>query len=176
MRLSEFLKRHILSILFAAAAIYIMCVIFSFSAQNGAASSSASKGVSRTISEIIVRGFSSLSESQKEAKIESLVPIVRKTAHFLVYCAFAFFSLLSPLTFFREKGAAVPIQKVLVCVALFCLCYAASDELHQLFVDGRDGNLLDVLLDFCGALCGMAAAYLSFSVFCKIKDKTTAKQ
>ena len=175
-QISAFLKRHILSILFAAAAIYIMCLIFSFSAQNGATSSSVSKGVSRTISEIIVKEFSSLPETQKEARVETLVPIVRKTAHFLVYCALAFFSLLSPLTFLIEKGASVPLKKVLVCVALFCLCYAASDEVHQLFVDGRDGNFLDVLLDFLGSLCGMVAAYLSFSLFCKIKDKTTVKQ
>ncbi len=176
MQAATFLRRHILSILFAAAAIYIMCLIFSFSAQNGTASSSVSKGVSRTISEIIVKEFSSLSETEKEVQVESLVPIVRKTAHFLVYCALAFFSLLSPLAFLRENKTCVPIIKVLGLVALFCLCYAASDELHQLFVDGRDGNFLDVLLDFCGALCGMAAAYLLFSVFCKIKDKTTAKQ
>ena len=172
----SFIKRHPLSILFAAFAIYIMCLIFSFSAQNGTASSTASKGVSRTISEVIVKEFSSLSETEKEVQVESLVPIVRKTAHFLIYCALAFFSLLSPLSFFRENRARVPIIKILASVAVFCLCYAASDELHQMFVDGRDGNLLDVLLDFSGALCGMAAAYLSFCTFCKIKDKSTLKQ
>ncbi len=176
MRVISFVKRHPLTILFAAAAIYIMCVIFSFSAQNGTASSSASKGVSRTISEIIVKEFSSLSETQKEVQIESLVPIVRKTAHFLIYSALAFFALLSPLTFFRENKSRAPMLKILVSVALFCLAYAASDELHQLFVDGRDGNILDVLLDFCGALCGLAVSYLAFRTFCKIRDKSTVKR
>lgn len=175
MQVISFIKRHILSILFAAAAIYIMCLIFSFSAQNGTASSSASKGISHTISEIIVKDFSSLTETEKEAQVESLVPLVRKTAHFLIYCALAFFSLLSPLTFFRENKSRVPRLKVLISVALFCLCYAASDELHQMFVDGRDGNVLDVLLDFCGALCGLAVSYLSYLVFCKSEDKSTVK-
>jgi VanZ family protein len=32
--------------------------------------------------------------------------------------------------------------------------YAASDEFHQLFVDGRAGMLSDVLLDTCGVAVG----------------------
>jgi VanZ family protein len=31
-----------------------------------------------------------------------------------------------------------------------------SDELHQLAVAGRSGEVRDVLIDFCGALLGIA--------------------
>jgi VanZ family protein len=38
------------------------------------------------------------------------------------------------------------------------VAYAASDEVHQLFVRGRHGSPVDVAIDALGALIGMAAA------------------
>ena len=46
--------------------------------------------------------------------------------------------------------------KVKVFTALvICTVYAATDELHQLFVDGRGFQRSDIFLDFCGALLGV---------------------
>ena len=164
----KFIKRHFLSIIFASVAIYIMILIFSFSAQTGEISSGVSASVSRTIAKMIVGGFSELSEAEKLIKIEALVPIVRKTAHFLVYSALGFFSLLSVKTFFSEGGRYFPKKSGLLGVCAFCFLYAASDEIHQLFVAERSGSPLDVLLDFAGALVGIATAFLVFSIFVKI--------
>ena len=33
--------------------------------------------------------------------------------------------------------------------------FAALDEFHQLFVEGRAGSLKDVLIDSCGSLTGI---------------------
>jgi VanZ family protein len=38
------------------------------------------------------------------------------------------------------------------------VAYAASDEVHQLFVRGRHGSPIDVGIDAVGALIGVAAA------------------
>jgi len=38
----------------------------------------------------------------------------------------------------------------------FGIAYAASDELHQLFVPGRRGSVLDVLIDAVGVALGVA--------------------
>nr|MCR4673483.1 VanZ family protein [Lachnospiraceae bacterium] len=38
---------------------------------------------------------------------------------------------------------------------LLCAIYAASDELHQTFVQGRSGQVSDVCLDSIGALVGV---------------------
>lgn len=169
----RFIKKHLLSIIFASVVIYIMILIFSFSAQTGEVSSGVSASVSRTIARLIVGGFSELSEAEKLAKIEALVPIVRKTAHFLIYCALGFFSFLSARTFFKESRRGFPTKRGLIGISAFCFLYAASDEIHQLFVSERSGNVLDVLLDFCGALVGIGAAFLVFSLFVKIFVKTT---
>ena len=44
--------------------------------------------------------------------------------------------------------------------AAFCLLYAASDELRQLFAD-RGARVGDVILDFCGAVFGIAFLHLT---------------
>jgi VanZ family protein len=38
--------------------------------------------------------------------------------------------------------------------------YAVSDEVHQLFVDGRAGRVLDVLIDFAGSSLGIIISYI----------------
>jgi VanZ family protein len=38
--------------------------------------------------------------------------------------------------------------------ALFSILYAVSDEVHQLYVPGRNGSALDVGIDACGVLAG----------------------
>ena len=38
--------------------------------------------------------------------------------------------------------------------------YAASDEFHQLFVEGRAGRVSDVLIDSAGALAGVGICTL----------------
>ena len=35
---------------------------------------------------------------------------------------------------------------------LFCVLYASFDEFHQLFVDGRCGQLSDVIIDSSGSI------------------------
>lgn len=167
----KFIKKHLLSIIFACIAIYIMILIFSFSAQTGEVSSGVSASVSRTIAKMIVSGFSSLSEAEKLTKIEALVPIVRKTAHFFIYCALGFFSLLSAKTFFIESGRGFPKKRGFLSASAFCFFYAASDEIHQLFVAERSGSPLDVLLDLAGSLVGIGVAFLVFSLFVKIFTK-----
>ena len=163
----KFIKKHLLSIIFACVTIYIMILIFSFSAQTGKVSSGVSKGVSRAIASLIVSGFDELSEVEKLLKIDELVPIVRKVAHFLVYCALGFFSFVTTRRFFSENAREFPKKKALLGVCSFCLLYAASDEIHQLFVKERSGSPLDVLLDFCGALVGISIGILVCAIFVK---------
>lgn len=56
-----------------------------------------------------------------------------------------------------------------------CLLYAASDEIHQLFVPGRSGEVRDVMIDFSGAALGIALSTLVFLLICRIKKKRTEK-
>ena len=72
---------------------------------------------------------------------------IRKLAHFL---EFACLGLLWCKTFasFRVSNRASTGY-----ILLLCLLTAVTDEYIQLFSLGREGKVMDVLLDFSGAAC-----------------------
>lgn len=80
--------------------------------------------------------------------------LVRKTAHFTEYAVLGILATnaLDPgHTRERIRVAAICLLLVLV---------PSIDETIQLFIDGRSGQVADVLLDCCGAATGAALAYL----------------
>lgn len=169
-KLWKFLCEHRISALFAVLTIAVMCVIFAFSAQGGTESSEVSSGVSRFIAELIVSNFDELSEFEREAKIEELVPIIRKLAHFSVFAALGFFSNLCLHSFAKERGKNSRFVTN-VYAGAFCIFYAMTDEFHQLFIPGRNGNFIDVLIDFSGSIVGIVAALLAFLLFIRLFTK-----
>ena len=73
--------------------------------------------------------------------------VVRKCGHVLEYAILGIlvFKLVSRLGF----------RKRLVVSTAVCMLYAASDEIHQIFVPGRGPGVLDVLLDTAAAAAGI---------------------
>ena len=56
-------------------------------------------------------------------------------------------------------------KKILISL-LIGIIYAISDEIHQMFSDGRTTTILDVFIDSCGVLFGIGI----FMIFCKIAN------
>ena len=75
--------------------------------------------------------------------------LVRKAAHFSEYAILGmlFYQFLSTYRGMTEKEMLL----VIGCVFL----YACSDEIHQLFMDGRAGQFRDVLIDTSGGATGI---------------------
>ena len=44
--------------------------------------------------------------------------------------------------------------------ALFCLLYAISDEIHQIFIPGRSCQIRDIIIDLLGAIFGIIILHL----------------
>ena len=76
--------------------------------------------------------------------------IIRKTAHFTEYLVLGLFASQA----FDRTGAAS--RASLVATAVFCAFIPSIDETIQLFVADRSGQVIDVLLDCCGAATGIA--------------------
>lgn len=131
-----------------------MTVIFLFSSQNGTHSGNISGGVTETLAKIFIDGFEELSLEKQKEIVEGMHFYVRKAAHFSIYAVLGFFSFLNADIYLKKK-----LSKLLASLS-FCLIYAASDEMHQLFTDGRCGSPTDVLIDFSGSAAGNAAALL----------------
>ena len=124
-----------------------MVLIFNFSSQPADDSMDLSDGL---LNKILVF----LKISLPEDVVIFMRVFIRKVAHFAVY------SLLGFLIYLLFKVGYEAKAKAALCGAvLISSLYAVTDEVHQLFVDGRSGSVKDVLLDSTGALCGIIIAW-----------------
>ena len=126
-----------------------MAVIFFMSKQPAAESNNFSHAFTARTMEAIDR---IISIDVDTSTINDMVPHlnywVRKSAHFIIY------SILGILAAFALVKNGYK-HKAFGLSFLFCVLFAASDEIHQLFVPGRGGSLGDLTLDSLGALTGI---------------------
>lgn len=134
--------------IFAVLIVIWMLFIFLMSSQNAEVSSNTSGSTIKVVLSIVPK----FNEQPKEVQVnivESLQFIGRKSAHFIGYMILG---ILSMLLFLQIKY----INKKPQFALLLCAIYAISDEIHQLFVPGRAGQVRDVLIDSSGSLVGIA--------------------
>ena len=93
--------------------------------------------------------------------------IIRKLGHFSEYMALGFCSFCYLSNIFIEKDKMKDIKKTVIFSFLFSIFYASSDEFHQTFVAGRDGNITDVLIDSSGALVGILLSGIIYFLIIK---------
>lgn len=138
-------------------AIIWMGVIFMFSAQvSDESKSSSNKVTSAVVNTVISIKKENISEEKRQKIIEDKTFIVRKSAHFTEYFILGLILILYLQT--KEKLAT----KYIILAIIFCVLYATSDEIHQLFVDGRSCKIMDILIDTCGsslAILGFTSIY-----------------
>ena len=138
-------------------AIIWMGVIFMFSAQvSDESKSSSNKVTSAVVNTVISIKKENISEEKRQKIIEDKTFIVRKTAHFTEYFILGLILILFLQT--KEKLTT----KYIILAIIFCVLYATSDEIHQLFVDGRSCKIMDILIDTCGsslAILGFTSIY-----------------
>jgi VanZ family protein len=72
--------------------------------------------------------------------------ILKKSAH-----AFAY-AILMGLWWWALQPVSLPVNGTLAPALGLTLLYAVSDEWHQTFIPGRNGQLADVLVDSAGAV------------------------
>lgn len=128
------------------ATVAMMALIFFFSSQTASVSSQTSSGITRMIAEFITK---LIKGADVEAVYQMLHTIVRKAAHFALFCLLA---ISVANTIFQLYG--IERLKLLAYSLCFCLLYAITDEVHQIFVPGRAAMIMDILIDIFGSLCG----------------------
>lgn len=121
-----------------------------FSNQKANESTKVSDGViEKTIGNIYKKTPKNATEvKQKEIK-EKYTHIVRKTAHFTIYL------ILGLLVGTLLKQYNLTTKQIIIYSILICMTYAITDEIHQIFVSGRSGEIKDVLIDTCGSTIGI---------------------
>lgn len=154
--------------------------IFNFSAMTSESSNSKSTGLSE---KLIVKVLDATNEAgitdshpdeQKLTKAANLInKPIRKVAHATVYFVLALLLLAIGRFIFGSR------KYLLTCLItlLLCFVFAMTDEYHQTFVDGRTGQMADVLIDTAGACAGILL-FSSYYIVWKIgkRNNTEAEE
>ena len=125
-----------------------MAFIFYMSHQTATISASQSGGFMDMLTKLpIIGGL--LDELMKLSFAEFLI---RKSAHMFLYFVLAILIYMS-----ISKGYS---YKYYIVAFVLSAMYACSDEIHQLFIVGRSGEIRDVLVDSTGALIGLLLIFI----------------
>lgn len=140
------------------------CVlIFCMSNETAVQSSERSTGIVRQFVGVFVKLFGG--DSEDVALIDKLEYYVRKAAHMFLYFVLTclVFSFLSCYCLKKKWRSLWSF--------LFSLFYSSTDEIHQMFVDGRSGSLFDIGVDMAGALIGVGVMFLLFVIIEKCSKR-----
>jgi VanZ family protein len=137
-----------------------LCVIFIFSSEPSA--------VSSTRSGVIVNTIKTINPSV--ADTENITFLVRKAAHITAY-------FILGILMYRvvRMYARIPKKTILFSI-VFVATYAISDELHQLLVNGRSGEVRDVLIDTTAGAFGVFVTSNIISWHLRRTGATTGKK
>ena len=142
--------------------IVVMTTIFIFSMAPAEKSAGTSGGILAVIVDLLEKMTATTFSAEA---LDIMHTLLRKSAHIMEYAilgatvVFAFYPEISDFVFSKSDGASPadcgrsPLF-ITIPLAVSAL-YSASDEIHQLFVPGRSGEVLDVIIDSCGALIGI---------------------
>ena len=126
-----------------------MAVIFVLSSEGHDTSSGRSDAIVHTLQSAGL-GF---------APVDVLTFITRKAAHTVAYL------LLGILAYRAVRQHELPTRCVVLIAIAIVIAYAISDEVHQLFVPGRSGELRDVLIDSTAGAVGVATSCFIYSKY-----------
>ncbi len=134
-----------------------MAVIFALSHQPASQSSELSMNVMGFFAKIFTRFAEAIGHD-----------VFRTIAHALEYCGLGLL-LFNALYHTAQK----PLVTSAFIIGVF---YALTDEIHQLFIDGRAFQFTDILVDAAGGAAGVAAGYVIYKVIIKITEHRRGKK
>lgn len=149
------MNKKLVIILSWSAVFLWMLLIFNLSSQAAAKSNGLSLGVTYWLHKALERVI--------DVDVNTFNHIVRKGAHFSAYLVLGILSCNA----LRISGI-LKWKRFFLALGI-CVLYAASDEIHQLFIAGRSGQPSDVILDSLGAVSGLGIFMLTERRFSKKK-------
>lgn len=135
-----------IKVISCVATVAVMSTIFFFSSQPAEVSSETSSGIAEKVIKFILAVFCN---GNSDLNLDIVHKIVRKLAHFSLYLILALSAGNAVYQLFGIRNI-----RLFLYTLSFCLIYAISDEIHQMFVPGRTAMVMDVGIDFMGAVCG----------------------
>ncbi len=164
------LRYVFLTVVFWFLTIGWILVIFSLSAQDASQSSGLSKSVLEFIN--VIFGTSLVDDG-----------VIRLAAHIsefalltvLSYIALSSTNKISNKTSYAESPVKLlrsDNEMNIIFTLWFTILNAIFDEYHQLFVMGRNGSIINVLIDLIGIVVVLILIRIIFSIYLRSKGKT----
>lgn len=164
------IRYSIVAVIFLILTIAWIVMIFHFSNQTGTQSSNTSGAVINLINEFFGIDIQDAT-------------VIRKIAHATEFAILTFFSYiaLSSTNKISNKTsyAESPVKLMrsdnemnIVFTLWFTILNAIFDEYHQLFVEGRDGAIKDVLIDLIGIVIVLIIIRIVFTIYLKTKGRS----
>lgn len=176
LRRFRFKKWHIaVAAVLATLVLINMVVIFMLSSESREESGERSTGVVSFILHLIHPDFDELPYREQIEAMKSIHSLIRKAAHFCEYAllGFLFTGFLCFIRRHFKRLRGLPYWLTWVIPPVFCLLYAISDEVHQIF-SNRGPSAKDVLIDFSGAVMGICLMHLILWIARTLRARKTA--
>ncbi len=145
---------------FLVAALITAALIFYFSAQKRDDSASLSGQITLRVISFFRPDFQQLGKADQRSYFELLNTVIRKNAHFCEFMLLGF----NLMAWARLRDLSMPVSGCRRRAWGIATLYAATDELHQLFVSERAAAVTDVLIDSAGSLAGTFVATLGLAM------------
>ena len=99
---------------------------------------------------VTVRIYEAVNILLPKLEVDVFNHMVRKYAHFFAYM------ILGILSVNALYLNGIKDRKAILYSFIISFLYAVSDEIHQIFVPGRAGQVMDVVIDSLGGIIGIA--------------------
>ena len=164
------IRYFILAGFFWILTIFWIIVIFHLSSENANESSDLSHVFLSFINEVF----------GTELYDDSILRMVAHASEFALLTLLSYLALSSTNKISNKTSYAESPVKLMrsdnemniVFTLWFAILNAIFDEYHQLFVDGRDGSIKDVLIDLIGIIIVLIIIRVAFTIYLKSKGKS----
>ncbi len=144
-----------------------MWIIYALSNESPAESDDRSEGITDVVVDYVYPDIDEKPPEVREPLLQNLHHLIRKLAHFTEYALLGILTASLIMHLSRRVSFLRPWLRWAIPL-VFCLLYAVSDEVHQIFT-GRNPAATDVCIDFAGAVLGVVLTHLSVFLICRIR-------
>ena len=149
-----------LRLLFTILLLGTFCIIYSFSEQNGEISTDTSTTFLYKLVDLC-----NGSNVTNEKVINNFDPLFRKIAHFLIYTTVGIWAMGLMSTFFDKMDENKQELTRIFISTFIGFLYSISDEIHQLYSNGRSGSIMDIIIDTLGVATGVIFVLIIIKIY-----------
>ena len=139
-----------------------MITIFYLSSMDSDQSNTKSKETINVVVENtidVTNNIDITNEPTTKDNINSIVNVLNKPLRKCMHATVYFVLVILVINAFNQMHLLTRVNTYIYSI-IICFIYACTDEIHQLYVVGRTGQFIDVLIDTIGALLGCLVFYI----------------